>query len=174
MNEDKSMDLSHDISTDYANSNQNKVITSQDVRNRSSKSQEKNCCLSCLGAINAFIWQNEASLMKTDHLKAAPCVTTKFLAILRLGISIVSVIQTVFTIIETSNSQTSFEFISQWNLLVITVLFAIMAIIEIKHTRRLNNFAVNVAPLQIQRDSAALEGTTATLEEPVLIEEDED
>lgn len=85
--------------------------------------------------------------MKTDHLKAAPCVTTKFLAILRLGISIMSVIQTVFTIIETSNSQTSFEFISQWNLLVITVLFAIMAIIEIKHTRRLNNFSVNVAPL---------------------------
>lgn len=149
MNGDKSLEFSHDISIDVANSDPNKVITSQDIRNRNSKkqSQDKNCCLRCLGAINAFIWQNEASLMKTDHLKAAPCVTTKFLAILRLGISIMSVIQTVFTIIETSNSQTSFEFISQWNLLVITVLFAIMAIIEIKHTRRLNNFSVNVAPL---------------------------
>ena len=26
--------------------------------------------------MNAFFWRNEAELMKIDHLKAAPCVTT--------------------------------------------------------------------------------------------------
>ena len=81
--------------------------------------------------MNAFFWRNEAELMKIDHLKAAPCVTTLFLAVMRVSISIVLVLYTMIILIFTSKSNNSFRFISQWNLLVITILFTTMAIIQI-------------------------------------------
>ena len=42
----------------------------------------------CCTRLNKLIWRNEAELLKMDHLKAAPCVSTKFLAILRMIISL--------------------------------------------------------------------------------------
>ena len=104
--------------------------------------KNQNCCTRMMNWINSFIWRNEDELLKIDHLKAAPCVSTKFLAILRGTISLALIIQTTVTIMATDKHGTSFEFISQWNLIVITALFATMAIIEFKHTRRLNNFNV--------------------------------
>ena len=126
-----------------------KVLTSKDIQRGMYKDRNdeknQNCCTRMMNWINSFIWRNEDELLKIDHLKAAPCVSTKFLAILRGTISLALIIQTTVTIMATDKHGTSFEFISQWNLIVITALFATMAIIEFKHTRRLNNFNVQVA-----------------------------
>ena len=75
--------------------------TSEDISGR-------NCCSRALFRVNAFIWKNQARLLKSDHLNAAPCVSTSFLAILRIAISLVLVIQTIFTILETNKHDTSF------------------------------------------------------------------
>jgi len=90
---------------------------------------EGNCCARFFAAFNTFIWRNEAELMKIDHLKAAPCVSTRFLAVLRIILSLALVAQTIACIIQTSAGSSSFFFISQWNLLLITTLFILMAIV---------------------------------------------
>ena len=94
--------------------------------------------------MNRCIWKNHASLLKSDHLKPAPCVSTKFLACLRVLISLALLTLTVCTLIETGRHDTSFQFISQWNLLAITILFVTMAIIQARHSRRLNTFRMEV------------------------------
>ena len=92
--------------------------------------------------------------MEIDYLKPAPCVSTKFLAILRMLIAIALLTQTIYCIVKTSiDAASSFVFISQWNLCLITILFATMAIIEIKHEKRLNNFTVDVKPLKLHESN---------------------
>ena len=67
--------------------------------------------------------------MKSDHLKAAPCVSTKFLAILRVLIALILLVYTIVIATASSKDNTAFQFISQWNLLVITIMFVTMAVI---------------------------------------------
>lgn len=50
----------------------------------------------------------------------------------------------MLTILETSKHDSSFQFISQWNLLAITIVFTTMGIIELRHSMRLTKFNVNV------------------------------
>ena len=69
-----------------------------DPKNKTSKG----CCSRCCSSMNAFFWRNEAELMKIDHLKAAPCVTTLFLAVMRVVISVVLVLYTMVILIFTS------------------------------------------------------------------------
>ena len=111
-----------------------------------------NCCSRLLRNFSNFIWRNEAE--QINHLKAAPCVSTRFLAILRFVISIALVGQTISCIIKTSAGSTSFFFISQWNLLLITILFTTMAVIQIKHEKRLTTFTVDVKPLKMTRTNS--------------------
>jgi len=82
--------------------------------------------------------------MKVDHLKAAPCMTTGVLAGLRICISVALIVQTVWTAIESSHHDSSFQYVSQWNLLAITILFTTMAVIQVSHTRRLKTFTLSV------------------------------
>ena len=83
-------------------------------------------------------------MMQINHLKAAPCVSTRFLAFLRFAISIALLGQTISCIVKSSAGSTSFFFISQWNLILITAMFTTMAIIQIKHEKRLTTFTVDV------------------------------
>ncbi len=105
--------------------------TSKDLNSANNvKEQGRRCCwFRCIARINAFIWQNEIELLKSDHLKAAPCVSTCFLACLRIFISVILVIQTIFTVVEANSHDASFEFISQWNLFLITAVFTTMAVV---------------------------------------------
>ena len=50
----------------------------------------------------------------------------------------------------------------------------IMAIIEIKHTRRLNNFSVNVAPSSIRRGSLNSDDSGDAADEPLVMDEEEE
>ena len=106
-----------------------KIIQSRDIKLDKSMERDRNCCMRFFYKFNAFIWQNEAALLKSDHLKAAPCISSKQLALLRILISVCLVVQTILTIAETNDSDSSFEFISQWNLSALTILFTTMAIV---------------------------------------------
>ena len=93
--------------------------------------------------------------MKSDHLKAAPCVSTKFLAILRVLIALILLVYTIVIATASSKDNTAFQFISQWNLLVITIMFVTMAIIQTMHEKRLKSFGLEVKMPKINpaRDS---------------------
>ena len=129
------------------------------------KKRDQGCCSSCFSRFSAFVWRNEAELLKSDHLQAAPCVSTMCLAILRLIISLALVTQTIACLVQTSKTDsTSFFFISQWNLLLITTLFTTMATIQIKHERRLKTFTVDVNPI-MRLDSGMDDGQPDIIEE---------
>ena len=103
--------------------------------------------------------------MKCDHLKPAPCVSTKFLAVLRMLFSLALGAQTISCIVYTGNSDhLSFYYISQWNLVLITILFTTMAVIQIKHERRLTTFTVGAL---MRRDSTR----SFSNQDSVIIEE---
>ena len=76
---------------------------------------------------------------------------------------------------ETNHHESSFQFISQWNLILITLLFATMAIIEFKHTHRLSTFQVHVAPSRLHR-SMGSDGPQLVDEPQIVLhaEEEED
>ena len=63
---------------------------------------------------------------------------------LRILISVVLLVQTAVTILETNKHDTNFKFISQWNLFVITVLFITMAVVQVQHGRRLTRFRMDI------------------------------
>ena len=92
MDADRLID-SHEISESFEDNtrdDQSKIITSKDVTVKHSKNP--NCFVNMITCFNRFIWQNEASLLKTDHLKAAPCITTKQLAFIRLLFALILII----------------------------------------------------------------------------------
>lgn len=80
--------------------------------------------------------------------------------------------QTIFTILETSKNDTSFQFISQWNLFVITILFTTMAVVQVQHSRRLTNFRMEVKPqanLTLSDDNIAfVDSTDLTIDVPEI------
>ena len=72
------------------------IIKSKDVTRTSSTNSASNsqscCCVRALHNLNAFIWKNQAALLKSDHLRAAPCITSNFLAVMRMIIAVLLVI----------------------------------------------------------------------------------
>ena len=59
-----------------------------DLQAKKDKDGGKNCCSQCFARFNKFIWRKESDLMKIDHLKPAPFVSIKFLAVVRMLISL--------------------------------------------------------------------------------------
>ena len=74
---------------------------------------------------------------------------------MRILIAVLLVIQTLLTIFETSRADTSFQFISQWNLVALTIIFTTMAVIQVRHARRINKFTVDVGLIGGPRTSVS-------------------
>ena len=53
------------------------------------------------------------------------------------------IIQTIVTLIESINTESSIYYISQWNLILLTILFSLMAFVQVKNARRLTNFKLD-------------------------------
>ena len=83
--------LSHQLA-DYSRSESQYRMTDLVTKRTTitgSAPEDANCCTRGIYRFNAFIWKNQASLLKVDHLKAAPCVSSRCLMILRIFISLI-------------------------------------------------------------------------------------
>ena len=78
--------------------------------------------------------------MQSDYLKPAPCVSNCFLATIRVFFAVVLIAQTVISFYKSASTDSDIYYISQWNLIVLTMLFITMAIVQLKNARRLSTF----------------------------------
>lgn len=93
------------------------------------------------------------------------------LAVLRIIISLALVAQTITCVIKTGkDDDSSFYFISQWNLVLITILFITMAVIQIKHEKRLKKFTVDVKPLKRADSSLPFESIVEEVSDDESVE----
>lgn len=99
-----------------------------------------NCCL----LVNNFIWRNEFELLQFQHCRPAPFVSSKFLMILRVFIAIELLSQSVVTIIYTKAD--SIKYFSEWTLYAATILFGLMAYIQVKTQKKIEDFALDIEP----------------------------
>ena len=82
-------------------------------------------------------------MLQSDYLKPAPCVTNEFLALIRVVSALILVIQTIYSLAK-SEKISNLYYISQWNLLLLTILFVVMAVVQLKNAKRLNSFKLDM------------------------------
>ena len=113
-------------------------------RTQDSQPKGKNCFTRGFYKFDAFVFHKKGKLLLSDHLNAAPFVTSNFLACLRIFLAVCLIAQSITTIVETSQQNVSLQFISFWNLFLLTVLFSTMAVIQVSHSRRQSNFRMKI------------------------------
>ena len=111
---------------------------------------KQGCCMKCLNWMNNVIWASQDDILQFDFLKPAPCISHMCLVVLRVMISITLGALAIATIVFTSEEK--FLYFSMWSMIQTTVLFAFMAVIQVKNQRRLEKFKV-----VISRDSLLLD-----------------
>ena len=94
--------------------------------------ESSNCCISCLRWFNNIIWSSNDDILQFDFLKPAPCVQHMFLVVLRVFVSISMLILATYAIISTAD-EIGFEYLSMWTMVQTTILFAIMAAVQVKN-----------------------------------------
>ena len=104
---------------------------------------KQGCCSRCLGWVNNVIWASQDDILQFDFLKPAPCISHMGLVVLRVVVS-VSLGALALTAIITTADEIGFQYLSMWTMLQSTVLFAFMAVIQVKNQRRLERFKVTV------------------------------
>ena len=85
--------------------------------------------MGCCAPINNFIWENQKDLTEFEHCKPAPFVNSRFLMILRVTISILLFAESVAVII--LSEWDSIKYFSEWALYGSTILFALMAYVQV-------------------------------------------
>ena len=104
---------------------------------------KQGCCSRCLGWVNNVIWASQDDILQFDFLKPAPCISHMGLVVLRVVVSVSLGALALIAIITTAD-EIGFQYLSMWTMLQSTVLFAFMAIIQVKNQRRLERFKVTV------------------------------
>ena len=94
--------------------------------------ESSGCCVSCLKWFNNMIWASQDDILQFDFLKPAPCVQHMFLVILRVFVSVTLLILALYAIISTADD-IGFEYLSMWTMMQTTILFAFMAVIQVKN-----------------------------------------
>lgn len=94
--------------------------------------EKSGCCMSCLKWFNDMIWAQDDDILQFDFLKPAPCVKHMFLVVLRVAVSFSLLCLALFAIISTAD-EIGFEYLSMWTMLQTTILFALMAAIQVKN-----------------------------------------
>ena len=79
-----------------------------------------------------MVWKSQDDILQFDFLKPAPCVEHMFLVVLRVAVSVILLILALYAIISTAD-QVGFEYLSMWTMVQTTVLFAFMAVIQVKN-----------------------------------------
>lgn len=92
-------------------------------------------------SINNFTWQNQHDLMEFEHCKPAPFVSSKFLCVLRVFISVSLLVESVACIWITDWD--SIKYFSEWALYGATILFALMAYVQVKTTKEVKDFTLD-------------------------------
>ena len=101
------------------------------------------CCTQGVRKFNEFTWRNKDRLLATDYINAAPCVSAYSLAVMRVLIAVVLLGQSVWIICATIGTS-SFVFMSQWNLFAVTVFYFVIAVVQVRHSRRLRGYQMNI------------------------------
>ena len=99
----------------------------------------------CVRFFDRIIWAGtDDTLLQFDFLKPAPCVSHKTLVILRVIVSVTLCILALVALVATADEM-GFVYLSVWTMVQTTVLFAFMAVVQLKNQRRLTKFTVEVA-----------------------------
>ena len=94
--------------------------------------EKSGCCIGCLKWFNNITWASQDDILQFDFLKPAPCVRHMFLVVLRVCISVSLLFLALYAIITTTD-EIGFEYLSMWTMVQTTILFAIMAAVQVKN-----------------------------------------
>ena len=104
-----------------------------------------NCCR----AVSDFIWKNLEELTEFEHCKPAPFVSHRFLMFLRIFVSLCLLALSITIIIVTNFD--SLKYFSEWALYAATILYAVMAYVQVKTQQSIEDFTLDVT--REKRDS---------------------
>lgn len=95
----------------------------------------------CCSRVNEFIWENQRDLTEFEHCKPAPFIDNKVLMYLRVFISIGLLAESIAVIILTDFD--SIKYFSEWALYGATILYALMAYVQVQTTKEVQDFQLD-------------------------------
>jgi len=96
---------------------------------------------SCCRGINNFIWENQRDLTEFEHCKPAPFVSNSCLMWLRIFIS-ASLLATAIAVIIITDWD-SIKYFSEWALYGATILYALMAYVQVQTSKEVKDFELD-------------------------------
>jgi hypothetical protein len=105
--------------------------------------------MSCLKAIDNFIWKNLDELTEFEHCKPAPFISHYILMVIRVTISLGLLAFSIAIFI--ISDWGSIKYFSEWAVYAATVCYGLMAYVQIKTQKKVEDFALDVE--KYRRDS---------------------